>query len=503
MKKIAVVLIMCLTTMSIFSQIAQNSKIYDLKNIHGIDAGELSNIVIKIGNESTLKIEDIDESEPEFEINDGILKLKSGNSGNMKNMRFIISLPEIDFIKLNGISKISSENVVKGNKLVIKAMGASKVDLDIDVKQLFTEISGASKISLRGKAIEHKIEISGASGLNAQNLETLSTEINGSGIAKANLDVKNELKGKLTGLSVVTYKNEPDVNNLIYAKKDELIENNDSLISEKVVSKKILKAKDNDTTKISIFGSDIEVINGSKTKINIGNKELSIDDNGNVKFKKNDKTYIHKFRGHWGGFELAYNGYMNSDFGTKLPAKYDFLKLNDVKSVGVNLNVIELNVNILNNKLGIVSGAGLQWNNYRFSDNIVLVPDSSTIYGFHNNTINSYIKSKLVESWVRIPLFIEYQTAQRKSKQFHLAVGGILDYKIGSHSKQVHFEGGERNKDKIYDDFHLNNIRLDSEVRIGWGPINIFATYSLTKLFKENQGPELYPYSIGLTLVGW
>ena len=135
----------------------------------------------------------------------------------------------------------------------------------------------------------------------------------------------------------------------------------------------------------------------------------------------------------------------------------------------------------------------------REKHNILVVP----IYGYHDNSIDSYIKSKLVESWVRVPLFLEYQTAQKKWKQFHFAVGGVFGYKIGSHSKQVHFADGDRNKPKVYNDFYLNPIKLDAEVRVGWGPINLFASYALTQMFKENKGPELYPYTVGVTLASW
>jgi hypothetical protein len=200
---------------------------------------------------------------------------------------------------------------------------------------------------------------------------------------------------------------------------------------------------------------------------------------------------------------LAFNGYVNKDFSSNLPSQYEFLTLNDVKSVGVNLNIFELNGNIINNRFGIVSGIGLQWNNYRFDDNVVLLPDSGRIFGYKNDNITSYIKSKLVESWVRVPLFLEYQTAKRKGKQFHIAAGGVFGYKLGSHSKQVHFEGGDRTKDKVYSDFYLNPIKLDAEIRVGWGPINLFASYAITPLFKDNKGPELYPYMIGITLAGW
>ncbi|NVN95277.1 MAG: DUF2807 domain-containing protein [Bacteroidetes bacterium] len=475
---------------------AQNSdseyKTYNLPVFTGIEAGDLANVVISNGSQQSVKVEKDNDGEASLEVKDNILKISSGTMTNFSNVKIIIVCTDLKYIKASGVSKIKSSNTIKSNELKIKAMGASKIDLDIDVQSLTTDISGAAKLVLKGNAIQHISEISGASNLNAKELDVVKMDVQGSGVAKANVNVKTELSGELSGVSSVKYDQKPIIDNL---------GDNDV----KTAKKNRVNTSADDTTKVSLLGSNIEVIDGKETKISIGNTEMIVGDDGKVKIEKKDKNkpYVHHFKGHWSGFELGFNGYVNKDFGTALPAKYDFLKLNDVKSIGVNLNVFELNANIINNRFGVVSGIGLQWNNYRFDDNVVLVPDSSTIYGYHNTAINSYIKSKLVESWVRVPLFLEYQTAKKRSKQFYIAVGGVFAYKIGSHSKQVNFEGGDRNKPKVYNDFYLNPIKLDAEVRVGWGPVKLFASYSLTQMFKENKGPELYPYTVGVTLVSW
>jgi hypothetical protein len=49
----------------------------------------------------------------------------------------------------------------------------------------------------------------------------------------------------------------------------------------------------------------------------------------------------------------------------------------------------------------------------------------------------------------------------------------------------------------------MQPFRWDAYAGIGWGIINLYATYSLNPLFRENRGPELYPFSVGITLVNW
>ncbi len=483
----------------------QDMKEYSVPAFSAIDAGGLSNVYISSANVQSVKMEKENAEDGErniqFSVKNGILEIKNtldGSDYNMTNDKVYISCPSLNSVKAYGVSRVKSINTIKADQLLITASGASKIEMDIDVRDLATDISGASRLTLKGNVFQHVASLSGAAKLNANELKAVNMLISGSGAAKANVNVKTVLAGEMTGASSVNYENKPDSVNLNNSNWNDNMDANSNQERSNI-------SVDKDSTKVSLFGKNIEVVEGKNTRISIGNTEMSVDNKGNLKIgkKDKDKPYTHKFRGHWAGFELAFNGYLNKDNGTALPAQYEFLTLNDAKSIGVNLNVFELNANIINNRFGVVSGIGIQWNNYRFGDNVVLVPDSGRVYGFHNTNITTYIKSKLVESWLRVPLFLEYQTAQKKSKQFHIAAGAVFGYKIGSHSKQVHFEGGDRTKPKIYNDFYLNPVKLDAEIRIGWGLINLFASYSLTPMYKENKGPEIYPYMIGITLAGW
>ncbi len=507
MKKLFLILTMFILVTSLASaqENKQNLIEYAVPTFTGIDAGALSNVFITIGNVQSLKLEKDEDDEDRnttFTVKGNILEIRHTTyEKNLNNEKIYITCPNLNYIKASGTSRIKSQNTIKSDVLNITASGASKFEMDIDVQTLKTDISGAAKLTLKGNAAQHKANLSGAANMNTKELTVLKMEINGSGLAKADVNVKNELFGEMTGVSSIKYENKPDTVNLSNQNKDYWIQYSDSSINQNkdnwfANTHKEKAHKGRDTTKIHILGNE---------RSSFGNIDLIIDENGDFLWTKHHKgkPYNHRFRGHWAGFELAFNGYVNKDFGRSIPSQYEFLELNDVKSVGVNLNIFELNANIINNRFGVVSGIGIQWNNYRFTDNVVLLPDSGRIYGYHNTAINSYIKSKLVESWIRVPVFLEYQTAKRHWKQFHIAVGGVFGYKIGSHSKQVHFEGGDRNKDKVYSDFYLNPIKLDAEVRIGWGPINLFASYAITPMFKKDKGPELYPYMIGITLASW
>ena len=60
-------------------------------------------------------------------------------------------------------------------------------------------------------------------------------------------------------------------------------------------------------------------------------------------------------------------------------------------------------------------------------------------------------------------------------------------------------EDRDKEKQRKTDDFGLRGFRYDCFVRAGFKDFGIYASYSPQSLFKEGKGPELYPYTIGVT----
>ncbi|MCX6305908.1 MAG: hypothetical protein NT040_13180 [Bacteroidetes bacterium] len=239
-------------------------------------------------------------------------------------------------------------------------------------------------------------------------------------------------------------------------------------------------------------------------------------------FCKNKK----KFNGHWAGVDLGVSGYVNPDFNMTFNPAYPYMNMNTARSLTVNLNPFELNVNLYNNKIGFTTGLGFQISNYYFTDNYVMLKDSSTIVAYkvqdaQGNPVTMKV-NKLVVSYLNVPLFFEFQTnPYRRLSSFHVSVGVIAGVRIGSYTKQTYDnkEGtyslvdNSGNQVATFDvehhsvndrgAYHLAPFKVDASFRAGWSHLNLFGTYSLTKMFQNNQGPELYPFTVGITLLGW
>lgn len=233
-----------------------------------------------------------------------------------------------------------------------------------------------------------------------------------------------------------------------------------------------------------------------------------------------------KFNGHWAGVELGWNGYVTKDFDFQYPANENYLELNLARSLMVNLNPFELNFNLAKNHLGIVSGLGFSMQNYYFQHSTFLTGDSSTLRGYtvyDANGVEADIKTnKLYTGWLTVPVFLEYQTRSGvHANSFHISAGIIGAVKLCSYTKQKYYSrnqnyylrdangndvgsiwvGEEKIKNK--DQFYLNPFRADASIRIGWSFINLWGTYTFTGMFQKNKGPEVYPYTVGITLLGW
>jgi hypothetical protein len=279
--------------------------------------------------------------------------------------------------------------------------------------------------------------------------------------------------------------------------------------------------EDRNKTHVNFGSINVEVSDRrDSTVVIIGRHKFLVDERGNARYSK---VYRNKFNGHWGGLELGINGYLTPDNNMDFPDGYEFLDLRLGKSIRFDMNLFEQNVSLSkNNKWGLITGLGFEFRNYRFDRKVYLVANQEEIKGYYIEGVGVK-KSKLSMTYLNIPLIFEYQTnAYGESDSFHIAAGLIMGLRLRSHSKvkfsekDVEYDLVDPVTDEIWDTrtvsdiktknhdaFHLNPIKMDATLRIGWGWLNLYATYSLSTLFKSGEGPELYPFSVGITLLRW
>lgn len=455
-------------------------------NFTGIEVGGAFVVYLTIKDQTSLTVE-ADENLIDAittKVKGDKLYISSSGLRNATRLNIYVSSPAISLLDISGAARLEGMNTLTAPNLDITASGASEIMLDLNVDDLNVDASGASDVKLTGMTGASRIMASGAADINARDLVSENSTVNSSGASSVSINSTEKVNTKTSGAGDIKVFGDP------------VIETTDG----NVKTKTYVVEEDGNTTRVNVGSVNIEVIDGDSTRVIVGNRELVVDDDGNVSFKRSKKN---KFNGHWGGFDLGINGYVDDNFNTNVPAAYSFLDLKYEKSIDVNINFYEQNFNLINNQLGMITGLGVRWNNYRLADNIQLVPDSAQIYGYKDTGIN-WEKSKLVANYLTVPLLFEYQTNRFSStNSFHITAGMMLGWRFRTYTKMMNQETG-RNVEKIKgEDFHMAPFRYDAMARIGWGVINLYATYSLNTLFQDGQGPELYPFAVGITLAGW
>ena len=530
--KIVLVILSIITTFPLVAQIRGNGEI--TKQNHNIGSFD----AIKVDGARTVYLTQGDNFSVEVETDSNIheyvtVEVKGStlnfgfNTNKIKKykvLNFYVTAPYLKQIRVSGASDIISNGTLSGDDLKIIVSGASDIKLDVDYKSIITKVSGASDVTLSGATVSSVVESSGASDFHGKNLVSTSSVVNASGASSCFVNAKSNLSYQVSGASEVKYVSAPEtviIKNNNYP-KEVVVLTDTTLVSRHYTNY--------DTTKVNVGSLNVEVVEGDTTFVTVGRHTLIVSDDGDVKW---ERCKVRKFNGHWGGFELGINSFVTPDFNTNWAEEYDYLNLRYEKSIAVNLNIYEQNIPLNKNRtIGLVTGLGLSWNNYRFSGSTFLTPDSSSLKGYYMvNTDGSKLslrKTKLTAMYITVPLIFEMQTNQpRNIHRFHFAFGVVANIRISTHTK-IYFNeanksyqlydlsikevlpttyttpnSNDRNIVKNHNSFYLQPFKFDATVRFGYGIINLFATYSLNSMFQSDRGPELYPVTAGITLVGW
>lgn len=485
----------------------------------GIDVGGAFNVILTIGEPVEVKVETDEELQEKIgtEVKGDVLYISTlGSLRNPSKMNIYIRVPSLSSLNSGGASTVK---MAEGQKLAtgefsLTAHGAANVTLTLDVNEMEADISGAADVALFGKVATLVTEVSGAASLKAYDLETGNTEAEISGAADARLSGTGTVSVETSGAGSVKFKNNPET----------LIRKGKTVHKDVRMGHLVVVDDDNDTVSVNLGGLKVGVNDRrGTTEVQMGRHRLIVDEDGNVKWRRNNRN--NHFEGHWGGFDLSFNGYVNKDMNMTFSKADSYLDLDMPKSVGVHLNIYEQNIQLNpSGTLGLVTGLGIEWHNYRFEKNVRLIPDSSELKGYIYKGV-TLDKSKLTVSYLTLPILFEYQNqADRKLSQFHISAGVLVGVRLGSHTKLIYNQTNTpyelldpetmqpvitdqktplEETYKQYEPFHLNPFKADAMVRIGWGYINLFGTYGITTLFRTNQGPELYPFSVGIKLIGW
>jgi hypothetical protein len=241
---------------------------------------------------------------------------------------------------------------------------------------------------------------------------------------------------------------------------------------------------DQDQEAVSIDGDDVTI---------------NISGFGDDEEEETEKDEADLVKFSWLNVDIGLNNYLqDGDF--KLPDEFDFMEVRPARSINVQLTFVKPGFSLIDRHLSVLTGIGLDYNNYFYDANQLIAPDADELRG--QSIQEGYDKYKLTTQYLFAPLEFRYESNPgNHGSSFRLVGGGRVGYRVRSFTKLV-----ENDADKIkdFDDFNLRQFKYGLVGRIGYGRLNLYANYDVTTLFEDDaNAPDLQPIAFGLTVIGF
>jgi hypothetical protein len=161
-----------------------------------------------------------------------------------------------------------------------------------------------------------------------------------------------------------------------------------------------------------------------------------------------------------------------------------------------------------NPKLSIGIGAGVGSDHITFTKTYVGIKDLTTAIRFTNQSdTNNFKKTKLATAYLEAPLELRFSADPLNGKGFKAAIGIKVGTLINAHTRNTKFQSKSGTSLNDYtmkeaSKKFFNKNRISAMARFGYGHFTLYGAYQITTLFKDGSGPQVRPYSVGITLSG-
>lgn len=161
-----------------------------------------------------------------------------------------------------------------------------------------------------------------------------------------------------------------------------------------------------------------------------------------------------------------------------------------------------------NPKLSMAFGPGIASDHILFSKTHVGLKDLTPTFQFTNQSdTNNFKKTKLATVYLEAPVELRFSADPKTGKGFKAAIGLKVGTLISAHTRNSKFQSksGTEINDYVMKESSkrfFNKNRLSGMIRIGYGHLSLYGSYQFTSLLKDGSGPQVKPYSIGITLSG-
>lgn len=188
------------------------------------------------------------------------------------------------------------------------------------------------------------------------------------------------------------------------------------------------------------------------------------------------------------GFTVGYNGWGNAPFS--LSPDTSTLELNGC-SFNLTLYLLPVTLYNLNSTVMVSSAVGFKWRSFKFTDKSQILTEGEHGVEYSHFTDNGK-KNKLKMTYLTVPLRLDLYP----NDNWHFVAGVEGNMRLCSKVKAKSYDDG---KFKKKDDYYINPLSCNVILGINYCGFGIMASKDITPLFKDGKGPEVYPYTVGVS----
>ena len=199
------------------------SKMLDLPSFRSIYVNSNYTVYVKQSNKQEVKVDALTEifEISEFKVENDVLHINIKRKKEVKNkslwskiddikisptLKVMVSMRDVNELKVNGGGRIVGENSIASNDLKLSVTGSGSMNLDIKGRELDAEISGSGDMALKGYASELDVKMSGSGSLKGFSLELERAEANISGSGTCEINVSDNLEAEVYGSGNLKHK---------------------------------------------------------------------------------------------------------------------------------------------------------------------------------------------------------------------------------------------------------------------------------------------------------
>ncbi len=214
------------------------------------------------------------------------------------------------------------------------------------------------------------------------------------------------------------------------------------------------------------------------------------------KLKRDPKRWSW-YEGRWAGFSLNFNGLIDNLGNWNVPAGAEWMK-QSANSIGVDINFVDA-VIYGYGCFGIVTGFGMEINNFRMAEPINFTNDPTTgaltpDYTKYGDAASGWKKTKLTTAYFQIPLLLEFKFGGNSWVNF--GVVGSICYESYFKSKSDMYGVQKR-----WSGTNVPLFRYGYEFNLGISWVALKFKYYPKSIFAEGLGPDISQVNLGLSLV--